>query len=147
MRRLPAELVVLVWIAAFAGQAAFIATVLTTPLPIQGQQGPGRVGFPINIADLPDDEATLTRMAHDTNGDQTARFAEWHKLGLVLARTGQPAAARTAQETAALYRAHCVPMKARLDLIYLRHRSFCYDLRLIGQTAARFTPAWFGKRD
>ena len=100
MRRLPAELVVLVWIAAFAGLAAFIAMVLTTPLPMQRQPGPGRVGFPINIANLPDDEATLTRMAHDTNGDQTARFAEWHKLGLVLARTGQPAAARTAQETA-----------------------------------------------
>ncbi len=97
MRRLPAELAVLIWIAAFAGMAAFLATVLTTPAPEGrgGQRVPG-VSFPINLANLPNDEAMLTTMAHD----RPENFAVWHKLGLVLARTGQPAAARTAQQTA-----------------------------------------------
>ncbi|MEL6691288.1 MAG: sugar transferase [Pseudomonadota bacterium] len=49
-------------------------------------------------------------------------------------------------ETDAIYRAHCVPMKAKLDLIYQRNWSFCYDLKLIWQTAKRFTPDWFGRR-
>ncbi|MEO0716428.1 MAG: tetratricopeptide repeat protein [Planctomycetota bacterium] len=100
MRRLPAELVVLIWIAVFAGLAAFIATVVMTPLPDArtGPRGAGAPGgfFPVNLGNLPDDEATLTRVAHD----RPENFAAWHKLGLVLARTGQPAAARTAQETA-----------------------------------------------
>lgn len=56
------------------------------------------------------------------------------------------ARAKTAAETDRLYRRHCVPMKARLDLIYQGHASICYDLKLIGQTAARFLPAWFGRR-
>lgn len=56
------------------------------------------------------------------------------------------ARASTAEETDALYRKLCVPMKARLDLIYQRQASFCYDLVLIWQTAARFTPNWIGKR-
>ncbi|MCH2076122.1 MAG: sugar transferase [Rhodobacteraceae bacterium] len=49
-------------------------------------------------------------------------------------------------ETDTIYRAHCVPMKAKLDLIYQRNCSFCYDLKLIWQTAKRFTPDWFGRR-
>lgn len=57
------------------------------------------------------------------------------------------ARARTAQETDAIYRRLCVPMKARLDLIHQRQASFCYDLKLIWETAARFTPNWFGRRD
>lgn len=57
------------------------------------------------------------------------------------------ARARTREETDTIYRRTCVPAKARLDLIYQRHASFCYDLALIWQTARRFTPAWFGKRD
>jgi len=57
------------------------------------------------------------------------------------------ARAKTAEETDDIYRRLCVPAKARLDLIYQRHASFCYDLKLIWQTAARFTPNWFGKRD
>lgn len=54
--------------------------------------------------------------------------------------------AETKAQTDAIYRAHCVPMKAKLDLIYQRNWSFCYDLSLIWQTAARFTPDWFGRR-
>ncbi|MEL6914367.1 MAG: sugar transferase [Pseudomonadota bacterium] len=57
------------------------------------------------------------------------------------------ARARTREETDALYRRHCVPTKARLDLIYQRHASLCYDLKLIWRTAVRFTPNWFGRRE
>jgi lipopolysaccharide/colanic/teichoic acid biosynthesis glycosyltransferase len=47
------------------------------------------------------------------------------------------AACTTPQETDALYRRRCVPAKARLDLIYARHRSLCWDLALIARTAAK----------
>lgn len=40
----------------------------------------------------------------------------------------------TAQETDAIYSRICVPMKARLDLIYQRHQSMCYDFDLVFQT-------------
>ena len=41
---------------------------------------------------------------------------------------------RTAEETDAVYARVCVPMKARLDLIYRRRRSLCYDFDLVFQT-------------
>lgn len=47
------------------------------------------------------------------------------------------AACRTAEETDAVYRRRCVPRKARLDLIYQQRRTLCYDLVLIGRTAAK----------
>ena len=47
------------------------------------------------------------------------------------------AACTTPQETDAVYRRRCIPAKARLDLIYAQHRSLCWDLALIGQTAAK----------
>ncbi|MFP1643921.1 sugar transferase [Pontitalea aquivivens] len=47
------------------------------------------------------------------------------------------AACATAQETDAAYCRRCVPAKARLDLIYQKHRSICFDLVLIGRTVAR----------
>jgi lipopolysaccharide/colanic/teichoic acid biosynthesis glycosyltransferase len=47
------------------------------------------------------------------------------------------AACTTPQETDAVYRRRCVPAKARLDLIYARHRSLCWDLALIARTAAK----------
>ncbi len=40
----------------------------------------------------------------------------------------------SAQETDALYSRICVPAKARLDLIYQRHQSICYDFDLVFQT-------------
>lgn len=43
----------------------------------------------------------------------------------------------TAAETDAVYRRRCVPRKARLDLIYQRHQTVCFDLVLIWQTARR----------
>jgi lipopolysaccharide/colanic/teichoic acid biosynthesis glycosyltransferase len=47
------------------------------------------------------------------------------------------AASITPSETDAIYRRRCIPRKARLDLIYQRKRSFCYDLLLIGRTAVK----------
>lgn len=41
---------------------------------------------------------------------------------------------RTAAETDAVYARICVPTKARLDLIYRRRRSLCYDFDLVFQT-------------
>lgn len=43
----------------------------------------------------------------------------------------------TPEETDAIYSRHCVPRKAALDLIYLRHRSVCYDLVLMFRTVAK----------
>ncbi len=40
----------------------------------------------------------------------------------------------TPQETDAVYTRICVPRKARLDLIYQRHQSTCYDFDLVFQT-------------
>ena len=40
----------------------------------------------------------------------------------------------TARETDAVYARVCVPMKARLDLIYQKHQSTCYDFDLVFQT-------------
>ena len=40
----------------------------------------------------------------------------------------------SAQETDAVYSRLCVPMKARLDLIYQRNQSMCYDFDLVFQT-------------
>lgn len=38
------------------------------------------------------------------------------------------------EETDAVYSRICVPAKARLDLIYQRHRNMCYDFDLVFQT-------------
>lgn len=47
------------------------------------------------------------------------------------------AACRTPEETDRAYRRRCIPRKARLDLIYQRHRTLCWDLLLIAETARR----------
>ena len=54
------------------------------------------------------------------------RHEEW-----LLARS------RSAEETDRLYCRICIPAKAKLDLIYARHASVCFDLQLIGRTIAR----------
>lgn len=41
------------------------------------------------------------------------------------------------EETETTYLSRCVPAKARLDLLWARHRSVCYDLYLIWETIAR----------
>ena len=44
------------------------------------------------------------------------------------------ARARTAAETDAIYARACVPRKARLDLIYQRHRTVCLDAAIMLKT-------------
>lgn len=44
---------------------------------------------------------------------------------------------RDAAETDHVYRTRCIPRKAQLDLIYQARRSICFDLVLIGRTAAK----------
>lgn len=41
---------------------------------------------------------------------------------------------QTPEETDAVYSRICIPAKARLDLIYQRHQSMCFDFDLIFQT-------------
>lgn len=43
---------------------------------------------------------------------------------------------QSAQETDAVYARRCVPRKARLDMMYHKHRSFCFDARLLFATVA-----------
>ena len=40
----------------------------------------------------------------------------------------------SADQTDQTYSRHCVPRKARLDLIYQRHQNMCYDFDLVFQT-------------
>lgn len=47
------------------------------------------------------------------------------------------ASCRDAAETDAVYSRRCVPRKAKMDLIYNKHRNICLDLRLIADTAGR----------
>ena len=44
------------------------------------------------------------------------------------------AACQDAAETDRVYAGRCVPAKARLDLIYQRNWSLCFDLKLIWET-------------
>lgn len=46
----------------------------------------------------------------------------------MLGRTG------SAEETDAVYARNCVPRKARIDLMYQRHWSFCFDLNVVRKT-------------
>lgn len=47
------------------------------------------------------------------------------------------AACDTPQETDAVYARRCVPRKARLDLIYQRRRTLCFDIALMVRTLTR----------
>ncbi len=46
------------------------------------------------------------------------------------------ASCESAAETNRVYSARCIPMKARLDLIYQRNRSICFDVVIIARTLA-----------
>ncbi|MDQ2095622.1 sugar transferase [Rhodalgimonas zhirmunskyi] len=50
------------------------------------------------------------------------------------------AACNSAEETEAAYCRRCIPAKARLDLIYQRERSLCFDLMLMVKTVFRRVP-------
>lgn len=44
---------------------------------------------------------------------------------------------KTAEDTDRIYLTRCVPAKARLDLLWARNRSLCFDIALIWETSAR----------
>ena len=53
-------------------------------------------------------------------------------------RMSKPRKAEVDPETGeTTYVTRCIPRKARLDLIWARHQSLCYDIRLICQTVIR----------
>lgn len=45
---------------------------------------------------------------------------------------------RSRAETDAVYARNCVPRKARIDLIYQRHQSICFDIAVIAKTFLPF---------
>jgi lipopolysaccharide/colanic/teichoic acid biosynthesis glycosyltransferase len=47
------------------------------------------------------------------------------------------ATAKTPQETERIYATRCVPRKAALDLIYQRHASVCFDIKILWQTVRK----------
>lgn len=50
------------------------------------------------------------------------------------------AACSTPEETETVYERRCIPVKARLDLIYAQHRTPCLDLRMMVATVFRRIP-------
>ena len=81
------------------------------------------------VADYPDLYAAVLQSRPGITGLASLKFHA-HEERLLAACT-------TPEETDAVYRRRCIPAKARLDLIYARHRTLCWDLALIGRTAAK----------
>lgn len=75
---------------------------------------------------FPDIYAEVLKSRPGVTGLATIRFHK-HEDKL-LARCATP------EETDEVYARICVPRKARLDLIYQRHQSTCYDFDLVFQT-------------
>lgn len=78
---------------------------------------------------FPDLYAEVLRARPGITGLATLAF---HKREEALLRP-----CRSAEETEAVYVARCIPVKARLDLIYVRRRNVCYDLKLMFATVFR----------
>ncbi|PTX04939.1 sugar transferase [Pararhodobacter aggregans] len=75
---------------------------------------------------FPDLYGEVLKSRPGLTGLATIAFARHEER--LLART------RTAEETEAIYGRTCAPRKARIDLIYQRNRSFCFDLNLVRKT-------------
>lgn len=80
---------------------------------------------------FPDVYAKVLKNRPGVSGFASVRFSR-HEMAM-LART------RSAEETDAVYARSCVPRKARLDLIYQRQQSFCFDLLIIKWTLMPWT--------
>ncbi len=78
---------------------------------------------------FPDLYARVLRSRPGLTGLATLRFRR-HEERLLARCT-------TAAETDAVYARRCVPRKARLDLIYQRHRTLCMDLAILRETIAQ----------
>ncbi|MCC5972862.1 MAG: sugar transferase [Rubellimicrobium sp.] len=73
--------------------------------------------------------AAVLRDRPGITGLASLKLADWEERLL--------AGCASAEETDAVYRRRSIPRKARLDLIYQKNRNLCFDLALMGQTAAR----------
>jgi lipopolysaccharide/colanic/teichoic acid biosynthesis glycosyltransferase len=83
----------------------------------------------VYVDDFPNIYAAVLRNRPGITGLASLRFHA-HEEQLL-------AACDTPAQTDHVYRTRCVPRKAVLDLIYQRHRSICFDLVLIWETAKR----------
>lgn len=83
----------------------------------------------VYVEDLPEVYTAVLRNRPGITGLASIRFHA-HEEALL-------SVCETSQETDAVYRRRCIPRKAALDLIYQRHQSFCFDLKLIGETALK----------
>ena len=72
--------------------------------------------------------AAVLRGRPGVTGLATLRFHR--REAEILARCTTP------EETEARYVRFCIPVKARLDILYLRRRSFCLDLQILAKTCA-----------
>ena len=72
--------------------------------------------------------AVVLRGRPGVTGLATLRFHR--REAEILARCTTP------EETEARYVRFCIPVKARLDILYLRRRSFCLDLQILAKTCA-----------
>lgn len=81
------------------------------------------------VEDYPAIYARVLRDRPGITGLASLKLADWEER--LLARC------TSAEETDTAYRRRSIPRKGRLDLIYQKRRSFCFDLVLLGQTAAR----------
>lgn len=79
---------------------------------------------------FPELYAQVLKMRPGVTGLATLRFHK-HEAHLL-------ARCRTEEQTEAVYTRICVPRKARIDLIYLRHQSIAFDFQLGVETAAHF---------
>ncbi len=79
------------------------------------------------VDDFPEIYAQVLRSRPGVTGLASLRFHA-HEERLLAACT-------SAAQTDEVYRTRCVPRKAKLDMIYARNASVCYDLVLIAQTA------------
>lgn len=87
---------------------------------------------------FPDLYARVLRLRPGVTGLASLVFA--HHEGWILAQCTTP------EETDATYVRRCVPRKARLDLLYLRHQSLGFDAWLVLITAARVGGMARGRR-
>lgn len=88
-----------------------------------------RPPLPVYVADYPGLYGEVLKSRPGITGLATLAYHRSEER--ILARCA------TAEETDAVYRRRCIPRKARLDLIYQRNRSVCFDLVLLGRTVAR----------
>lgn len=88
-----------------------------------------RPPLPVYVDRFPELYAQVLQSRPGVTGLATLRFHRREEV--LLSRCA------TAAETDAVYARRCVPAKARLDMIYQRRRTLCFDVVLLWQTLRR----------